>query len=203
MRKTHTMHGQLPTDPVARFLVENDEITLELAAGGQILVRVSGRDPVTIASLAELPAAVERLEGRPVNNRPDRGAFTPRGTVLKADPDLDLYCLWSSNVDNVVAVGTRDDMLVEGVPWSRITRADLWGSSARWPEMPAPYPIPYRAEGWDSESLIVMEQAGAPNGRHGGVLPRARLADFLRAKLAGDEAAAGALLDPFEDDDPS
>lgn len=198
-RKTHVMHGSLPEDSVSRFLVENDEITLGLGDAG-ILVRASGRSPVTIESLTDLPAAVETLAAQPANSRPDRRDFAPRGTVLKAAPDVDLYCLWSGNVDNVVAAGTRQEMLAEGVPASRLARADLWGTSARWPDMPEPYPIPYRADGWDTECLVVHEQDHAPT-RGGGLLRRGRMVEFLRAKLAGDEAAAGALLEPFEDDE--
>lgn len=183
-RKTHTMHGQLPADPVARFLVENNEVTLELADGG-IAVRVVGRPPIVIEALTDLPAALDRLAAQPVSDLPDRRDFLPRGAVLKAAPGVDLYCLWSGNVDNVVGVGTRAELLADGVPASSWPAPTCGGRAPTGRRSPGGSPPDAHAVG---------------RRHHGSGRASARGRRAAR-KLADDEAAAGALLEPFEDDE--
>ena len=186
------------TDPVLELLTEHDEVTLELSASGGILVSNRILGTIELAAIADLPAALTEPDAWTApdlsRGRTNPRDFAPRGTILKASRDEDLYCIWSGNVDNVVAVGTRAEMLAFGIAPSRVARADLYGTSATWWEMPDTYPRPYRPDGWDDEGIVVREQAHAPSNGCG-YLPRARLADFLRAYLANDMAAAGALLD--------
>ena len=191
-------------DPVLELLTEHDEVTLELSASGGIVVRNRVLGTIELAAIADLPGV---LASPGAWTAPDlrRGRTSPRdhapkGTILKADRDEDLYCIWSGNVDNVVAVGTRASLIAAGIAPSRVARADRYGTSATWWDMPDTYPRPYRPDGWDDEGMLVREQDHAPSNGCGH-LPRTRLADFLRAYLADDMAAAGALLDPIPGED--
>jgi len=105
--------------------------------------------------------------------------------VLKASPDEDLYCIYSTTVDAVVFIGTRGEtrqhLLYEdgsnGRPDERLERADETGSSCREP-----------GYGWDAESLWIGEGPGH------GHLPRASLSEYLQALLVHDIAAAEDLV---------
>ena len=119
--------------------------------------------------------------------------------VLKADPDQDLYGIWSTVVDNVALAGTRAHLAATGVDAERIDRADAHGTSAR--ERTDDGEL-LRPGGWDAAGLLVREQPYAPCDGYGeGWLPRERLAAFLQAFRRCDDRAAGALLDPLPDDD--
>lgn len=51
--------------------------------------------------------------------------------ILKASKEDDFYVEWSSNVDNWVSAGSREDMISEfGITENRLARADLLGSTA-------------------------------------------------------------------------
>lgn len=188
------------------LLTEFDDITLSLTADGHIRLSARNATIAEVDDLGDVPTALSDpdLPRRLLDQfKDDRHRFAPRelrGTIVKAANDVDLYCAWSGGVDNVIAVGTRQQMLNEGVSPSRMARADRYGTSAIEYGMPATYPCPYRSHGWDDQhpGMLVREQDGAP--RHGeGWLPRTRLVEFLTAKAEGRETDAGALLDPLED----
>lgn len=114
--------------------------------------------------------------------------------VLKATPERDLYCEWSTIVDSVTFIGTRAEIveyLGEGEfrgsgdrPEVRVSRADHFGTSAM-------YGDPH--DGAWEDSGFVYEQRGW--------LPRARLVDLLDRYLADPEdPKVDDLLDPLEDD---
>lgn len=127
--------------------------------------------------------------------------------VVKAAPDEDLYLIWSTIVDCATHIGTRPEIAEHlwsehrrghpdcdpkpGTgPDARMARADKTGSSVIEPE---------GAYGWDDDAFTVME--AAPRDGHRYELPRANLAAYARALLAGDEAAAHALLRRIPDED--
>ncbi len=121
--------------------------------------------------------------------------------VLRCEPDGDLYCVWSTVVEAPTAIGSRSDMVAHltrqtpagyqpiagNTPEARVARADRTGSSALWPSEGDPF------GGW-GDSLIYEQR---------GILPREKLGALCA--IVGtdpyDEAAAVALLTPFEDDD--
>lgn len=121
--------------------------------------------------------------------------------VIKPDRDRDLCIGWSTVVDNVIWSGTRAEALRElaidipagydpkpgNSPEDRLRRADDNGTTALWP------PTGGYFGGWDDPDLMVEQR---------GMLPRTELATFVEALERDDEAAAYALLQPF-DDDPS
>lgn len=111
--------------------------------------------------------------------------------VLRAARDSNLYCVWSDNVEAAVLIGTRQEIEAEcdDVTPARLRRADEHGTSALWPSRTDP------VCGWTQSHLTVMEGAGGP-----GSLPRDRLEEYCRHLLAGDEAAAGRLVEPLESD---
>ena len=110
--------------------------------------------------------------------------------ILKAAPDVDLYCEWSSNVDGPVRIGTRAECLEaltahvdlddpEGYhrncpavsrreAEAMLTRADETGTSVQH------YIGPKKAGAWDSD--LTYQQHGT--------LPRRHLRVFLEALTA-------------------
>jgi hypothetical protein len=182
---------------VTELLTEYDEITITLSPEpGLFSVSVPRLGTTTISALSELNFAL----ANPNRWRPDdRLRQELRGIIIKASPDVDLYGRWSTNVDNFVAIGTRSEFLSDGVNPSRMARADLYGTSAQNPDAPDAPGEP-RYLGWETNNFLVHEQTNAPsNGA--GMLPRTQLEAFMRAQLAGDDAAAGSLLLPLPDND--
>lgn len=113
--------------------------------------------------------------------------------ILKAAPDRDLYLIWSTVVDNAIWVGDRT-ALVEHLREeygrssnfeTRIARADRRGSSM----------LDYGFGRWDDEYLAVGEGSPMDGWYH---LRRDRLVAYAEALLAGDDAAAVALLECYE-----
>ena len=107
--------------------------------------------------------------------------------ILKASPDLDLFCEWSSVVDGPTWVGTRDELVARGVEPDRITRAAFCGTSALWGEP--------RYLSFESNGLLVLN-----GGASRGWLPRHRLGAYLRLLVEGDNNA-DRLLEPLEAED--
>jgi len=117
--------------------------------------------------------------------------------VLKATPERDLYCLWSTGVDGPTWWGTRAEILELLVEQdekkeqharpeveARLARADATGTSGMHPG----------AGQWDDDLIFQMA----------GTLPRARLVDFLDS-YAGSTDEDGvhdswdlSLLEPFD-----
>lgn len=195
-RTVPDMTASPETEQILDLLVEHDEVLLTLSRDGRISVQVPGLGAALVDRLAEL-APLLAEPARFVPSDPRQRLGEPRGVVLKAAADRDLYVVWSNVVDNAVVVGTREEMLAHGVRPSRLARADRYGTSAASMDMPDPYPRPFRAHGWgDTTDIVVNNQQDTS-----GLLPRARLADFLDAIYRNDEDAATALLDPFEDED--
>jgi hypothetical protein len=117
--------------------------------------------------------------------------------VLKVAPDVDLYVEWSTVVDNVLSIATRDEMLAhlnaerqddygEMATAARLRRADETGTSAR-PRRPGAIPC----GAWDDDELIVRDaESGAVRYLRRADLPAyavalANDADELAALLAG------------------
>lgn len=184
------------TNELTELLTEYDRITITLAPSDDLLtVSVPRLGTTTISALQELSFAL----ASPNRWQPDdRVREEPRGLIIKADPDLDLYGLWSSNVDNFVGIGTRAEFLGDGVNPSRLARADRYGTSAQTIDEVDPNQSRYL--GWDTTNFLVHEQVNAPtNGA--GLLPRTRLVEFMQAQLRGDDALAGSLLQPLPDNE--
>lgn len=121
--------------------------------------------------------------------------------VLKAAPDDDLYCEWTTVVDDMTFTGTRAQMFDYLCAYRRgpmqsdedigqhveslLARVDQYGTSALWSCGGTDHAAAYRAFGWRDPSLIVQQRA---------TLPRDRLGAWLRTLDDG-------LLEPFEDED--
>lgn len=179
--------------PLVDFLIENDQVTVSLTPDSRLLVTVPRWGSSVIDDLSELPAA---LTDRSRFTAPTRFAPPPpRGIVLRAAPDHDLYVVWGNVVDAPVLIGTREEMLDAGVPAARLLRADRWGTSAAYvSESDGSITREY---GFADDVLVVREISADSCS---GFLERTRLFDFLTLMLAGDESGAARLLAPFEDD---
>lgn len=120
--------------------------------------------------------------------------------IIKAARDRDLYVEWSSVVEAPTAIGTRAEMLDyltrygEGRsdPAERLDRADATGTSALRDPM-STYDGPLDGA-WEDVGMIVEQR---------GWLLRDRFADFAEKYAGGDLDGAYALLEPFEDDEPT
>jgi hypothetical protein len=124
--------------------------------------------------------------------------------VLKTKPedgegDPALWVVWSTVVDAITAVGTKDeirDLLIEDEIKMfekqldmRLARAEKIGTSAMGPgEIPT--------GGWHDTDLIVME---GPGGR--GDLGRAKLHEYAKAVMEDREDDAAAMVIPFEEEE--
>lgn len=128
-------------------------------------------------------------------------------SILKGRPGTDLYCVWSSNVDQPILIGTAEEVIEHQAEHrfemgmcraidpertrENIANADEFGTSLK-------YRPAYGR--WDDDSIMVSQA---------GMLPRAKLYDFLVILNASEEwydtgklpDAAMALIEPFEDDD--
>lgn len=111
--------------------------------------------------------------------------------VFKAAPEVDLYCVWTTEYDRPVRVANRAGMLAYlrehtdtsyalNSPEGRLARADATGTSAVGGFL--------FFGAWDDEGITVEQR---------GWLPRADLAVFLGLYF-GDAEPAYKLLKPFE-----
>ena len=115
--------------------------------------------------------------------------------IVKAAPDQDLYCEWSTIVDAPTFIGTRSEILdyihahqdskPHAPAWERLERADEAGTSARYGKLPY-------AGSWDDAGFVVEQR---------GWLPRAKLTEFLTAYRDDNLNIAYALLAPFDTED--
>lgn len=117
--------------------------------------------------------------------------------IVKAEPDTDLYVLWSTVVDAPTFTGTRAEV-TQHLAWQdgnrsaqqieqRFARADAHGSSG----IP-----PFNYGTWDGDpgdgDLMYQQQ---------GFIRRHNFPEYAaRLRITGDPDP-GHLLDPFEDDD--
>ncbi len=168
------------------FFVDQGWIKLDLSADGKIAVHSQRFRSFVIDTLEELSAAMSdparwTVEKQFIGDE-------PRGTVLKGSPEGDLYTVWSSVVDDAIIIGTREELLAEGVSPARLARAERYGSSA----FPDEY-NPSRAHGWDTENLIV-QGSGELSGKYC-LLPRELLGEYLRIRITEDAEGLKKLLE--------
>lgn len=185
------MSGTLKSSELTDLLIEHDEITIALGEDGRIDVYIRGYGTAKIDTLDEL----EQVVGNRTRFKPEETEWKsvgPRGVVIKASPESDLYCVWVGSVDNAGMIGTRAELLAAGVSPARLARADRWGSSAS--SEVDEGESSRRAFEWNESSILVREQMG-----RNGVLARRDLGEFLSAKARGDEAAATGLLVDLEE----
>lgn len=113
--------------------------------------------------------------------------------VVKADPDLDLYVLWSSIVDGPCESGTREEMVeilffhddakyrfpdaVRSEIQERLDRADKNGTSAMWPREG-----PDAEGGWEDDTFLVYSPP-SPHWTGPSILPRENLRAWLESDL--------------------
>jgi hypothetical protein len=119
--------------------------------------------------------------------------------IIKPESDRDLYVLWSSVVDNVTGVGTRQEIVefwreeygrssLDGLDRA-LARADATGTSDR----------TFRFGGWDDDDLTVAEPVEGEVGFYR--LPRRNLAAYALA-LVEDEVDREAVLRLVEPEEP-
>ena len=119
--------------------------------------------------------------------------------ILKAEPDVDWYCRWSTIVDAPTDWGTREELTrsssdPQEVTPERFERADRNGTSARWPgSADADQPF-----GWRDSSFILSE--AGPAHREGGwwALPRENLRKFCEALDADQDTTSLCVWTAFE-----
>lgn len=120
-------------------------------------------------------------------------------TVVRDEPGGAIYMAFFP-VNGLVSVGTRIEVRGELIQRfgsaagqeAVMQRADAHGTSAV-----APHGTPLA--GWEDTRIDAQQLwRGGPIGW----LPRERLVDFARARAAGDDEAAAALLDPHEPVEP-
>lgn len=122
--------------------------------------------------------------------------------IVKASPDEDWYCLWSTIVDAPCRWGSRSELRRTSydpreVAPDRFQRADENGSSARWPDWPAER----QPFAWADESFILMESAPErPNDNGCWLLPRENLRAFCEALDAGQDTTPLCIWEQHEDE---
>lgn len=125
--------------------------------------------------------------------------------LVKVEPDLDLYVIWSTNTDCPIAWGDRqqiaDDLFrndevqyrfpeaVRDEITKRFIRADMNGTSALYPREG-----PKADMGWEDDTFMVMENGG----RGSGILRRKNLRVFL--ETWDGKGFDPQYLEPFDDD---
>lgn len=114
--------------------------------------------------------------------------------IIKADKDVDLYLLWSSNIDSAVFVGSREQLTeyllikakldAEEKIRKDLTYADDAGTSSRI----------FGTGGWNDKYLHVSEDA--PRDRVDGkyYIPRVKMLEYAQHLYLGDDEAAQKLL---------
>jgi hypothetical protein len=118
--------------------------------------------------------------------------------LVKATPERDLYCLWSSVVDNVTWIGARDEAL-RREPIDRVERADKHGSSVILKGENAESIYTSREGGWTDNGFVVTNIIDSPHPFYW--LPRANLAAYLDAVMADNDDAMYAALAPIPTED--
>lgn len=101
-------------------------------------------------------------------------------TIIKVDPEVDLYAQFESITESFVQWGPRSFLMTRGVAAERLDRADEYGSSALW-----------GGHRWDDDVLIYQQQ---------GILRRANMTEALDRLERDDQADIRDLLDPFDDE---
>lgn len=116
--------------------------------------------------------------------------------IVKPSPDHDLYVEWSSVVDNAVAIGTREEMIVGGVAVERLDRAGRTGTSCKGFEREGDG---FQPGGWDDKGFILTNMETRQGFRW---LPRANLLRFVQAMYVGDTdtAESDEITEPCDDD---
>lgn len=117
----------------------------------------------------------------------------PRALLLKQSRDEDFYIAWSESCEEPEWYGTRAEAAEVGFTEDRIARADENGTSSM-PMIDHERMIP-----WDSKPFYHWDDSG-PIALQRGFLPRRFLRAFAVLYLAGEQAAAFDLLEPFEDE---
>ena len=119
---------------------------------------------------------------------------------MKASQDRDLYCMWSTVVDNVTYIWTREEVLA-AQPRDRVDRADKFGSSVILKSENAESVYTSREGGCDHTGFIVTNIEGSPHPFYW--LKRSDLAAYLDALLTDDDEAMYTVLAVIEDDEDS
>ena len=110
---------------------------------------------------------------------------------MKCSPDLDLYVMWSSIVDNAVWVGSRAEALhLPEFDEERLVRTDKTGTSTL--RGVRGYPL---AGSWDNPTILVRETVRQDEGVYAYTLRRTDLAAYAET-LDVDDVEAEALLTP-------
>jgi hypothetical protein len=137
-------------------------------------------------------------------NQARRGWTLMPSFLVKADPDADWYCLWSTIVDAPTYWGTRAELAAEhpnpaAVAPERFERADKNGTSAM---IPGVLDVE-QWFGWNDRSFILME--AGPEYREGGcwLLPRANLRAFCEALDAEQDTTPLCVWESHEDETDS
>jgi hypothetical protein len=99
--------------------------------------------------------------------------------VVKAAPDSDLYCIWSTVVDcpTWLFESRADALMHHEINADRMDRADRTGTSS----IDGFY-------GWQDERFHIREVT--PDADHLWYLPRTKLVDFIRSGLETDDDSA-------------
>jgi hypothetical protein len=100
--------------------------------------------------------------------------------IMRAAPDDDVYCIWSSNVDGAIFIGDRDDIVRYALDHYRgrmQTVEDLQRQIHRTMAV-VDHSGASQTEGiYTASGLIVLD-----GGAHEGWLPRERLGTWLRTQ---------------------
>lgn len=120
--------------------------------------------------------------------------------LLKADPETDWYCLWSTIVDGPTYWGTRHELVREHydpkqVALERFERADKNGTSARMPDIPESE----QWFGWNDEEFVLGDCG--PDYQEGGSwsLPRSNLRAFCETLDAEDDVKSLCVWEQHEE----
>lgn len=108
--------------------------------------------------------------------------------IIKVSHDEDLYMKFSTIVDDITVIGTREEFLQEGVTEQEMQRADELGSSS------------YRNRGtWEAEGLEVRSPETRELGFY--LLPREKFAEYAHLMLEDKDAEAEALMQRLPDEE--
>ncbi|MFF7198260.1 hypothetical protein ACFZAM_31695 [Streptomyces sp. NPDC008079] len=103
--------------------------------------------------------------------------------VIRAAPDADLYMVYSTTVQSVTVIGTREELAEEGVRPDEFERADRFGSSS------------YRRRGyWQSPPLSMTASTRQDSPWY--LLERRDFAEYARLMTENQDTEAEALLTP-------
>lgn len=125
--------------------------------------------------------------------------------IVKADPDQDWYCLWSTIVDAPCQWGSRAEMESQSydpreVAPERFARADKNGTSAAWENWPED-DMPF---GWNDDEFLLMNATPEwPDDNGCWLLPRKNLRAFCEALEAEQDTTPLLVWQQHEDDAPA